>query len=97
MKPLDPYIEIIEIKFPKYIPVEETSCQAFKLDAILFREQFQNNYCYLELKSNGKIKLSFFHSDYSKFNDIEFDYLQNAVSFEVENLTCAAIIVGSLI
>lgn len=84
MKPLDKYIEIANKKFPKYIPIEETDCQSFKLDSVLFREKFQNNYCYLELKgTTGKVIVSFFKCDSSVFDEIESSYLYTAISFEI--------------
>ena len=83
--PLDPHAEIINSKFPKYIPIEETECQAFNEKGVLFKEPHQNNYCFLRLRPDGFFELSLFKSDQSKFEKIEGDYLYNAITFKIKN------------
>ena len=96
MLPLDPHIEIVNLKFPKYVPIEETDSKVFNQSAVLFREKFQNNYCYLELKKDGTIELSLFKSDYKHFYKIEDDYLKNAVLFKIKDVNQTEIIIHSL-
>lgn len=96
MLPLDPHIEIVNQKFPQYIPIEETKAQVFNQAAVLFKEKFQNNYCYLELKEGETIELTLFKSDYKHFDKIEDDFLQNGVSFKIINIKQTEIIIYSL-
>jgi hypothetical protein len=96
MLPLDPHIEVVNLKFPQYIPIEETEVQVLKLSAILFKEKFYNNYCYLELKNDGQVELSLFKSDNKNFDKIEDDFLENKVTFKIENVKETEIIIYSL-
>ena len=96
MLPLDPHIEIVNLKFPKHISIDETDCQALKQEGILFREKYQNNYCYLRLKENRDIELSLFKSDHSEFEKIEDDYLYSAISFKIKDIKQTEIIIHSL-
>lgn len=96
MKPLDPHVEIIVRKFPKYIPIEETYAHVFKIDAVLFRESHRNNYCYLELISSGYVHLSLFKSNWNNYEMLEEDYLKTAVSFKIGNVSTTEAIIYSL-
>ena len=98
MRTLDPYVAIVNEKFPKRIPIKETLRQSFNRDAVLFKEKKRDNYCYLELTSTtGKIQISFFNSDHIYFNDIETDYLINSITFEIRSVTMAKLLLGWLL
>jgi len=98
MKPLDPYIEIAALQFPKYITIEESNYQSFKLDSVLLREKNQNNYCYMETKgTTGKILVSFFKCDSSNYNEIEESYLYNGISFQICSKAMAEVIFDCLL
>lgn len=97
MLPLTPHIEVVNLKFPQYIPIEETELQVFDLSGVLFRAKFQNNYCYLKLKNDKKIELSFFKSDWKQFDKIEQDYLETAIRFNIIDINQTEIIIYSLL
>lgn len=96
MLPLDPHIEIVNLKFSQYIQIEETEAQIFDLSGVLFRAKFQNNYCYLKLRNDNKIELSFFKSDWKQFDKIEADYLETAIIFKIIDVKQTEIIIFSL-
>lgn len=96
MSQINYHIEIVKAKFQQNIVIEETECQSMNPEGFLFKETFENNYCYLRLRPNGIIELSLFKSDYSQFEKIESDYLQLAIDFKIHDIEQTRSIITAL-
>lgn len=95
--PLDEHIEIVNKKFPKYIVIEETQCKAMKSDAVLFKKQHYNEYCYLEYnKGCDAVSLTFFKCDWSSFEKIESEFLEG-FSFCVKDKSETFVLINTLV
>ncbi len=83
--PLDPFIELIRKRFPKYISAEETKANVFrKKHSALFRKQHYNDYCFVEYtESCSCFSITIFKSDWKDFEKIEGDFLDFSFSFAV--------------
>lgn len=51
MLPLDPHIELVNIKFDKYVFIDDTEKQLMKKDTVLFKN-YKNKYCHIEHVEN---------------------------------------------
>ena len=95
--PLDEHIEIISTRFPKYIPIQETTCNAMKGDAMLFKKEYYNEYCYLEYnKGSDSVSITLFKSDWKDFEKIENDFLEG-FSFVVKDKSETSVIMNTLV
>ena len=83
--PLDPFIEVIRKRFPKFINAEETKQNIFrKKHSALFRKQHYNDYCFLEYtESCSCFSITIFKSDCKDFEKIEGEFLDFSFSFAV--------------
>jgi hypothetical protein len=83
--PLDPFLEVIRKRFPKYISVQETKCNALrKKHSALFRKQHYNDYCFIEYNEGCSFfSISIFKSDWKDFEKVENDFLDFSFSFAV--------------
>ena len=94
--PLDDHIEIVSKRFPKYIPIQETKCKAMKEDAVLFKKEYYNEYCYLEKKKGSDcVLITLFKSDWKDFEKIEDDFLEG-FSFTVTDKSETSVIMNTL-
>jgi len=84
-KPLDDYVDIIRKRFPKYISIEETKCNAMKQKyCALFRQEHYNEYCFIEYyEGSESYSITLFQSDWKDFERIESDFLNFKISFSV--------------
>ncbi|HEY5390729.1 MAG TPA: hypothetical protein VIJ57_01345 [Hanamia sp.] len=95
--PLDDHIEIVSTRFPKYVPIQETKCNAMKEDAVLFKKEYYNEYCYLEYnKGTGRVSITLFKSDWKDFEKIEGDFLEG-FSFAVKDKSETSVIMNTLV
>ena len=95
--PLTDHIEIVSIKFPKYISIQETKCNVMKRDAVLFRKEYYNEYCYLEYnKGSDCVTITLFKSDRKDFEKIEEDFLEG-FSFAVKDKSETSVIMNTLV
>ena len=96
MLPLDPHVDVVNTQFPKYVVIEETENQSMNSEGVLFKEKFQNNYCYLRLRESGLIELTLFKSDHSQFEKIESDYLFSGIDFRIKEIEQTKAIINAL-
>ena len=96
MLPLDPHVEIVNTQFPKYVVIEETEHQEMNPEGVLFKETFQNNYCYLRLRESGLVELTLFKSDHSQFDQIASDYLFSGIDFRIKEIEQTKAIINAL-
>ena len=94
--PLDEHIEIVSKRFPKYVPIQETKCNAMKEHAVLFKKEYYNEYCYLEKKKGSDcVLITLFKSDWKDFEKIEDDFLEG-FSFTVTDKSETSVIMSTL-
>lgn len=68
-----------------------------KGDAVLFKKQFYNEYCYLEIdKGSGGVSFTLFKCDWSAFEKIEDEFL-NGFSFAVKDKSETFTIINTLV
>jgi len=84
MKPLDPIIEVVRVKFPKYVPIQETPYNAFDKSGALYKKEHYNDYCFAEMnkESRGFI-ITLFQCDWKEFERIEDEFVHHSFSFEI--------------
>lgn len=81
MATINPYVDLVRKKFPKFISIEKTDTNAFS-GGLLFRKEHYNDYCFVEHhKSTDTIVFSIFKSDWKAFHKIEGDFLDHSFSF----------------
>lgn len=95
--PLDEHIEIITTKFPIYVLIEETEANIMRSDAVLFKKQFYNEYCYLAFdQESGGATFTLFKCDWPSFEKIEDEFLEG-FSFAVKDKSETLIILNALV
>lgn len=94
---LDEHIEIVLSKFPKYVPIQETKYSVMKEDAVLFKKEHYNEYCYLEYnKRRDSISITLFKCDWKDFEKIEDDFLEG-FSFALKDKSETLVIMNALV
>ncbi len=97
MVTINPYVDLVRKKFPKFISIEKTEVNAFK-EGLLFRKEHYNDYCFVEHhKSTDTIVLSIFKSDWKAFEKIEGDFLDHSFSFNFNDESEAKTVVNTLV
>lgn len=74
------HLEIIRKRFPVSLDIEETECKAMtngNFDRLLFRKEFYNEYCLVEIhKGSRDFGITLFKSDWKSFEKIEGDFIE---------------------
>jgi hypothetical protein len=97
MVTINPYVDLVRKKFPKFISIEKTNGNAFA-DGLLFRKEHYNDYCFIEHhKSTDTIVFSIFKSAWKAFEKIEGDFLDHSVSFNFRDETQAITLMNILV
>jgi hypothetical protein len=97
MATINPYIDLVRKKFPKFISFEKTKDNVFK-NGFLFRKEHYNDYCFVEHhKSTDTIVFSIFKSDWKAFEKIEGDFLDQSFSFNFKDESEAKILLNTLV
>ena len=96
-RPLDEHVEIVSKRFPKYISIQETKCNAMKEHGVLFKKAYYNEYCYLEYdKRSHCVLITLFKSDWKDFEKTEDDFLKG-FSFAVTDKSETFVIINTLV
>lgn len=81
----------------KYIPIQETKCNALKEHAVLFRKEDYVEYCYLEYnEGSDNVSITLFKSDWKGFEKIEDDFLER-FSFAAKDRSETSVIMNTLV
>ena len=68
-----------------------------KEDAVLFKKEYYNEYCYLEYnKGTNRVSITLFKSDWKDFEKIEDDFMEG-FSFAVKDKSETSVIINALV
>lgn len=94
------HLEIIMKRFPKLITIDETECNSMQdcnHDRLLFKKEYYNEYCLVEIpKGVDDLSLTIFKSDWKDFERIESDFIVG-FSFAPKDKSETFVIMNTLI
>ena len=93
---MNEFIEIIQVKFPIKVEIEETPLNLFDKNGALFKRDSDNSYCFIEPTERKQIFITLFHSDWIPFEKIENNYIDTRMFFSFTEPSSLKILIEAL-